>query len=104
MATNQAAMGFYFTNNLGTMRTVSAETSSCCALGRIQQRERGGMYLKASQYYTIAADSENPEEAAKFLNYIENSPEAGAVLLSDRGSPINPIVVDEIIGDFDAAG
>lgn len=104
MATNQAAMGFFFTNNLGTMRTVSGRDIMMLRAPGEFTSERGGMYLKASQYYTIAADSEHPEEAAKFLNYLENSPEAGAILLSDRGSPINPVVVDEIIGDFDPAG
>lgn len=53
-------------------------------------------YLKPSQFFAISKDSENPDEAAKVLNFITNSVECNNVLLGERGVPISTVVSDAI--------
>lgn len=48
--------------------------------------------IQMSQYLGINKDSENKEAAALFVNYFVTSPEAGAVLETNRGVPSSPVV------------
>lgn len=47
------------------------------------------MYLKPAMYYSIAGNTAHPEEAATFVDYLVNSPEAADIILSDRGLHVN---------------
>jgi multiple sugar transport system substrate-binding protein len=40
-------------------------------------------------FWSISARSKHPAEAALFVNFLANTPEAGDVLLTDRGVPAN---------------
>jgi multiple sugar transport system substrate-binding protein len=51
-----------------------------------------------SQYLGINKDSENKEAAALFVNFFVTSPEAGAVLETNRGVPSSPVVRQAISG------
>ncbi|MEZ4518775.1 MAG: extracellular solute-binding protein [Chloroflexota bacterium] len=48
--------------------------------------------IQMSQYLGMNKDSENKEAAALFINFFVTSPEAGAVLETNRGVPSSPIV------------
>ncbi len=63
--------------------------------------EAKGMYLKESQYWAIPKSSKNKEEAAKFINFFNNSVEANAILAAGRGVPINSTVREEIRDKID---
>jgi len=54
-------------------------------------------FLKASQYFSLSANTENPEEAIKVLNYLINSIEANEILLGERGIPASSEVSEAII-------
>ncbi|MBU5445001.1 ABC transporter substrate-binding protein [Paenibacillus sp. MSJ-34] len=58
--------------------------------------EDKGMYLKESQYWSIPNSSKNKEEAAKFINFFNNSVEANTILAAGRGVPINATVREGI--------
>ena len=45
-----------------------------------------------SQYLGINKDSQHKEAAALFINFFVTSPEAGAILGTDRGVPSSPVV------------
>lgn len=47
------------------------------------------IYLKPSQFFSIAETSEHKQEAAEFLNWFVNSQEANAILMGERGIPVN---------------
>lgn len=49
--------------------------------------ENLGIYLKPSMQLVIAANSEHPEEAARFIDFFLNDPEAVAILGTNRGIP-----------------
>ncbi len=53
-------------------------------------------YLKPSQFFAISTDSENPDEAAKILNFFTNSVECNNILLGERGIPLSSTVADAI--------
>ncbi len=48
--------------------------------------------IQMSQYLGINKDSENKEAAALFINFFVTSPEAGAILQTNRGVPSSPVV------------
>jgi multiple sugar transport system substrate-binding protein len=54
--------------------------------------------IQMSQYLGINKDSENKEAAALFVNFFVNSPEAGAILETNRGVPSSPVVRQAISG------
>lgn len=48
--------------------------------------------IQMSQYLAINKDSKNKEAAALFINFFVTSPDAGAVLETNRGVPSSPVV------------
>ncbi|MEK3913425.1 ABC transporter substrate-binding protein [Paenibacillus sp. FSL H7-0331] len=46
-----------------------------------------GLWLQPSQFMTINAKSKNPKEAAMFISFMVNDPEATMILGSERGVP-----------------
>ncbi|PYI39031.1 ABC transporter substrate-binding protein [Arthrobacter psychrolactophilus] len=49
----------------------------------------GGAWLRSSMEYGISSKSKNTAAAAKFVNFLVNSEEAGKLIKSDRGMPAN---------------
>lgn len=60
-----------------------------------------GMWLQASQLYTISARSKHPRQAARFVDFLVNSPDAGKIVLTDRGLSSNSEVRDAILPHLD---
>jgi multiple sugar transport system substrate-binding protein len=54
-------------------------------------------YLKPGMYWSVSSTSEHPAEAALFVDFMVNDPEAGHILQTDRGIPSNGAVRDTII-------
>jgi len=52
--------------------------------------------IQMSQYLAINKDSANKEAAALFINFFVTSPEAGAILQTNRGVPSSPAVREAI--------
>jgi multiple sugar transport system substrate-binding protein len=84
----QAAMQFDWSNELTALRKASGHPLK---LMRVPGETEGtpGEWLQASQLYSIYAKTEHPKEAAKFVDFLINSPEAGAIIKTDRGVPTN---------------
>ena len=55
-----------------------------------------GMFLKPGLMLSIAANSENPEWAAKFVDFLVNDPEVGAIFGMSRGVPASTTAADGI--------
>lgn len=58
--------------------------------------------IQMSQYLAINNASENKEAAALFVNFFVTSPEAGAILETNRGVPSSPVVRQAISGQSTA--
>ncbi len=55
------------------------------------------MFLKPSQFFSIAETSAHKEEAAKFLDWFTNSVECNEILMAERGIPISTAVAEAIM-------
>ncbi|WP_141502500.1 ABC transporter substrate-binding protein [Paenibacillus luteus] len=51
-----------------------------------------GMWIQPSQFLGVSAKTEHGKEAAAFINFFVNDPEATAILSSDRGIPGSKVV------------
>ncbi len=58
--------------------------------------------IQMSQYLAINNASENKEAAALFINFFVTSPEAGAILQTNRGIPSSPVVREAIADEATA--
>lgn len=54
-------------------------------------------YVKPSMYFSVSADTKNPEEAVKVLNYLANSEAAYDILLAERGIPASSKITEGIM-------
>lgn len=57
-------------------------------------------YIKPSMYFSISANSSNPEAAAEFISWFVNSREANDILLAERGAPPNSEIAEHIAPDL----
>ncbi len=60
----------------------------------------GHLWYKASMYFALAAAAQDTEAAAAFVDWMVNSPEAGRILLAERGVPANLDVREAILEDL----
>ncbi|MEV0824802.1 ABC transporter substrate-binding protein [Nonomuraea rubra] len=96
MGRGQAAMQFDWSNQLSALSKAAGRP---LRLMRVPgESTRPGMWLQASQIYSINARSEHPQEAAKLVDFLVNSAEAGKIILADRGIPANSDVRAAIQG------
>jgi pectin-derived oligosaccharide transport system substrate-binding protein len=99
----RSAMFFGYTNQLGTYAAAAGNEAGGAEEDFVLLRIPGeteyanpGMSLLPSQYYTINVNTEAARQAALFVNFLVNSPEAGELILSDRGLPSSPAVREHI--------
>ncbi|WP_430645249.1 ABC transporter substrate-binding protein [Agromyces sp. GXS1127] len=52
------------------------------------------LYLKPSMLHSIAATTDHPEAAATLVNFLVNSPEAGAIFGTNRGLPASETMLE----------
>jgi multiple sugar transport system substrate-binding protein len=93
-ATGNGAMGMWWSNELGAINKASGgKEMELLRMPKVGQAAPGGMFLQPAMFYTAAAKSAHPAEAAEFIDFMINDPEAGAIILSDRGLPANSNVL-----------
>ncbi|MGH9209304.1 MAG: ABC transporter substrate-binding protein [Acidimicrobiales bacterium] len=104
IATNRAGMATYHSNQLAAL-TAGAGRELVPLRWPSDEEGNTGMYLKATMYWSASAESDNPEEAVRFVDWLLNSQDAAELLLSDRGVHINTELREEIsdqLGPADA--
>ena len=60
------------------------------------------MFLKPSQFFSVAETSPHKAEAAAFIDWFTNSVEANEILAAERGIPVSTVVADGIKPVVDA--
>ena len=94
-AGNRTALGSWWTNQLPALSSATGQEMQL--LRWPGESPQAGMYFKPAMFWSVSARSEHPEAAAKFINYLINSPEAAELTLSDRGLPINTALREQIV-------
>jgi multiple sugar transport system substrate-binding protein len=100
LATSRGAMGHWWTNELLALSEMSGQDLQLLRYPGETGAQQAGMFFKPSMFYSVAADTEHPEEAAMFIDFLVNETAAANILLSDRGLPANLQVREEVAGEL----
>ncbi len=94
-----AAMASMWSNQLTAMWTAAGGPEErdfvMVMLPRLEQG-RPGHYIKPSMFFAISRDAQNPDEAARFIDFVTNDLGANQILLAERGVPIADAVRDDL--------
>ncbi|GAA1305474.1 ABC transporter substrate-binding protein [Saccharothrix xinjiangensis] len=101
MGRGLAAMRFDWSNRLAALRTASGRPLVMLRAPGETAGEQAGMWLQASQLYTVNSRTGHPEAAARLIDFLVNDPAAGAAIGTDRGIPANREVRERIAGSLD---
>ncbi|MEU8401663.1 extracellular solute-binding protein [Nonomuraea sp. NPDC048892] len=96
IGTNTGASMMMWSNVLGAAAKASGQNLELLRMPKAEGATTGGMFLQPAMLYTASSKSEHPAEAAKFIDFMVNSSEAGEIVLSDRGLPANSKVLAAI--------
>lgn len=100
----KAAVAFAHSNQLVGYQAVNPNKLSINAYPKGPAGSKPGAYLKPSMFFSIAATSKNPEEAAKLISFVINAPDGLKAYGVERGVPPSAAARKEIAGDLDALG
>ncbi|MBX9243363.1 extracellular solute-binding protein [Actinotalea ferrariae] len=95
-----AAMKFGWSNLLTAYSTAAGQDMIMLLPPGESNHEGPGTWLQASQLYTISANSEHPEAAAKLVDFLVNSTEAADFIGANRGIPANPAIREHLSADL----
>jgi len=60
-------------------------------------------FIRASMYFSITTQSDNPQTAAEFIDFWTNSIEVNQIISAERGIPASTVVADAIAPYFNEA-
>lgn len=103
IATNRGAISTFWSNQFATVAGASGRDLVMLRYPGESQFEGPGMFLKPAMAISMSERSEHKEEAAAFIDWMLNSEEAGAIILSDRGLPSNSDVLASILDQLNEA-
>lgn len=92
LVTGEAAMTLVAVNQFPTIYDIckaEGRTLALAPLPRVTADGPSGLTIQSSQMLCVSQDSEQKEEAAKFISWFQNSTECNDILLGERGIPIN---------------
>lgn len=92
IVSKQAAMLMLWSNQTAAIATATPDRDLALTQTPSIQSGVEGIYLKPSMFFSIAASSQHPAEAAMFVDYFLTSEAANEVLAAERGVPIVPAV------------
>lgn len=93
LGTNTGSMGMWWSNQLGAATKASGQPLDLLRMPKIKGATVGGMFTQPAMFYSASSKTEHSAEAAKFIDFMINDPEAGAIILSDRGLPASSKVL-----------
>ncbi len=101
--TNLSAFHLQFHTQIQAFVDASGTEMQLLRLPAIESGEPR-MVNKASMYWSIAAETEHPEEAATFVDFLINDEDAARILGVERGVPANPEIQEVIRPDLTPTG
>ena len=95
LVAGKAAIGLIWSNQIAAYQAAMKDKLGATTLPKGGQKSYA---IQMSQYLGINKASKNIEAAALFINFFVTSPDAGAVLGTNRGVPSSPVVRTAISG------
>jgi multiple sugar transport system substrate-binding protein len=92
---------FSFSNQFISISAAAGRDLGICMYPTTADAKVQPEYLKPSLFFSIAETSKNKEAAAKFIDWFVNSEEANAILMAERGIPVNTDIADFVKGQVD---
>jgi len=89
----------YWSNQLAAISTGAGKTLYPFLYPRAKDQVQEGRYLNPAMLLTVSKNTEHPEEVMKFLNFWFHDIEAGKILGTDRGTPVESKVKAAIKAD-----
>lgn len=103
LATGRGAMQFNWTNELPSLTSSSGRDLQLLRFPGESTNEQAGIFFKPAMFWSAGADTECPEVAASFIDFLINDPAAAELILSDRGLPVNTELREQILADLPPA-
>lgn len=97
VATGRGAVSPFWTNQLGAISSAAGKDLELLRYPGETEFERQGLFMKPAMAIAMSESSDSPEAAALFIDWMLNSPEAGEIILADRGLPANLEVREHIL-------
>jgi multiple sugar transport system substrate-binding protein len=104
IVTGQAVMDYMWSNQIVAIWTAAGEDRNFVMypVPRVDDGQSRN-YFKPSMFFSITRDSQNPEEAAKFIDWFTNSVEANEILFAERGVPVSSEIREALLPELGAA-
>uniref|UniRef100_UPI000ED419E8 ABC transporter substrate-binding protein n=1 Tax=Miniimonas arenae TaxID=676201 RepID=UPI000ED419E8 len=96
MGRGLAGMMLAASNQIDTYASSSGADLALLRIPGESEFESVGTSVLPSQWFAVAATTEYPQSAARFLDFLVNNEEAGAIMGVDRGIPLNAEIADAI--------
>lgn len=98
IVTERAAMDYRWSNQVIAVASAAGEDRNFI-LWTLPRPVDGQSqnFIKPSMFFSITSDCDNPEEAARFINFFVNDLEANEVLLAERGVPVSTVVAEHLL-------
>ncbi|WP_165006079.1 MULTISPECIES: extracellular solute-binding protein [unclassified Enterococcus] len=99
----KAAMVFLSSNQLTEILAGAPEEMEIGLINPPRRKTDGesGIPLRSSQMLSVSKNSKHKEEAAKFIDFFQNSEEANQILKGERGVPIMSKIREQLAEDGD---
>ncbi len=103
LAKGNAWIDWIWSNQLVSFQAASDIELTMALLPHVSAGRRPGTYLKPSMFFAMTAHAENPDEAARFLDFFVNDIEVNRdILTAERGVPIPSDVRAALAEEVDA--
>ena len=102
LAQNRATLAFENSNQYVGMQALKTDPLILAPYPKIGADGKGGLYMKPTMFWSISAQSKNPEAAAEIVNFLISDPQAVATLGVERGIPASADVRDALKPSLDA--
>jgi len=107
----EAAMAtIYWSNQLSALTNSAGKMLGITTMPAAENQVVEGRFMKPAMLWTAAAETEHPEEAITFINFLIHDVEAGKIMGTDRGVPTeskvkaalaaNATEIDQVVFDY----
>jgi multiple sugar transport system substrate-binding protein len=103
LSLGKAALSFQNSNQYVASQDLVKDELILAPYPRVEKQSTGGLYVKPTMFYSIAAKSANAQQAAGLLNFILRDSEAVAILGLERGIPGSAAAQEALRPSLDAA-